>query len=170
MDGVGVTVTCIGGILVYAGVKGLSLPDVIRNVITGEPIGVNVGNVPLGSTPRDPNATTPGTVGEDGDDHKAVGMALASQYGWMSGPEWNALVDLWNRESGWNNHAENPTSHAYGIPQALPYTKMPKAAWPESAGGTSDVTAQIQWGLIYIKSRYGTPSKALEHWLTNRWY
>ena len=34
------------------------------------------------------------------------------------------LNKLWNRESGWNHRAYNESSGAYGIPQALPGSKM----------------------------------------------
>lgn len=99
-----------------------------------------------------------------------IGKLLAAGYGWDTGANWNDLVKLWNQESGWNNHAENPSSHAYGIPQALPYTKMPKSAWPERAGGQSDPRSQISWGLAYIRSRYGSPSAAWAHEVSNNWY
>ena len=107
-----------------------------------------------------------GTAGQN----QQIGKMLAAGYGWGSGQQWDDLVKLWNQESGWRNTAENPTSHAYGIPQALPYTKMPKAAWPPSAGGRSDPTAQISWGLAYIKGRYGSPSAAWAHETSYNWY
>lgn len=77
-------------------------------------------------------------------------------WGW-TGSDWSALVALWNQESGWNQFAKNPSSGAYGIPQALPPTKMPAEA--QEAGGSS-VTAQIIWGLNYIRQRYGDPDTA----------
>jgi hypothetical protein len=79
------------------------------------------------------------------------------------------LVPLWNQESGWNQFAEN-ASGAYGIPQALPYNKMPQAAWPRAAGGSSDPSAQISWGLGYIKSVYGNPCNAEAHEQSFGWY
>ena len=111
---------------------------------------------------------TPGT-GTPGANQN-TGKLLAAAYGWSSGTQWDSLVKLWNQESGWNNHAENPSSGAYGIPQALPYNKMPKAAWPERYGGRSDPTAQISWGLGYIKSRYGSPEAAWAHEVQYNWY
>ena len=99
-----------------------------------------------------------------------TGKLLAAAYGWNSGQQWDDLVKLWDQESGWNNQAENPSSGAYGIPQALPYTKMPKAAWPPRYGGRADPTAQISWGLSYIKGRYGSPSAAWAHEVANNWY
>ena len=63
-----------------------------------------------------------------------------------------------------------PTSDAYGIPQALPDTKMAKAAWPPSAGGSANATSQITWGLAYIKATYGSPSAAWAHETADDWY
>jgi hypothetical protein len=102
---------------------------------------------------------------------KAIGKAMAANMGW-TGAQWSALEELWNGESNWNPKAKNPSSGAYGIPQALPHTKMPKKAWPESAGGQSDAQTQIQWGLNYIKGRYGNPVMALAFWKRQKphWY
>jgi len=102
--------------------------------------------------------------------NQQIGKLQAAAYGWGSGQQWTDLVQLWNRESGWNNTAENPSSGAYGIPQALPYSKMPKAAWPPRYGGRADPTAQIGWGLAYIKGRYGSPSAAWAHEGSAGWY
>jgi len=101
----------------------------------------------------------------------SIGKTKAAAMGW-TGAQWTALEKLWTNESGWNPKAKNPSSGAYGIPQALPHTKMPKAAWPESAGGQSDAGTQIQWGLNYIKSRYGSPVMALAFWNRQKphWY
>lgn len=70
---------------------------------------------------------------------------------------------LWTRESGWNRYATNPYSGAYGIPQAVPGSKMAAAGprWRSSA------RTQIRWGLLYIKERYRTPYWA---WENERWY
>jgi transglycosylase-like protein with SLT domain len=102
--------------------------------------------------------------------NQQIGKMLAASYGWSQGTEWDDLVRLWDQESGWSNTADNPQSGAYGIPQALPYTKMPKAAWPPSAGGSADPTTQISWGLSYIKGRYGSASAAWAHEVANNWY
>ena len=65
------------------------------------------------------------------------------------------LVDIWNRESGWRYDAENP-SGAYGIPQALPGSKMASAG----ADWQTNPATQIRWGLGYIKQLYGNPCNA----------
>lgn len=77
-----------------------------------------------------------------------------------------ALDELWTGESGWNQYADNATSSAYGIPQALPGSKM------SSAGKDWQVNpaTQIRWGLGYIKGRYGTMDRALSFKRANNWY
>jgi hypothetical protein len=84
--------------------------------------------------------------------------------GWAPS-EFSCLVNLWNRESGWNTHAYNP-SGAYGIPQALPGSKM--AAF--GADWQNDYRVQIQWGLSYIKGSYGSPCGAWSHSNAYNWY
>jgi len=169
MDGVGITVTSLGAILVYAGVKGYSLLDVVRNVITGKPIGENVNKVSIAKEYEPYQRDGSGTPAETLTGNKAIGQKLAAEYGWGTGLEWQALEELWTRESSWNNKAINYTSGAYGIPQALPASKLPKAGQPPPVG-TSDPTAQITWGLNYISSRYRSPIFALAHHKTYNWY
>ena len=73
---------------------------------------------------------------------KLFAQGAAAQMGW-TGKEWEDLLWLWNRESGWRWNAENPSSHAYGIPQALPGNKMSSAG----ANWHEDAAIQISWGL-----------------------
>jgi hypothetical protein len=84
--------------------------------------------------------------------------------GWAPS-EFSCLVNLWNRESGWNTHAANP-SGAYGIPQSLPGSKM------ASAGGDwqNSYETQITWGLGYISGSYGSPCGAWGHSNAYGWY
>lgn len=102
----------------------------------------------------------------------AANAALARKLApyWGTGAEWAAWNNVAMAESGWNQYATNPGSGAYGIPQALPFTKMPKAAWPASAGGSSNPTAQITWMISYIKGQYGDPIGAWAHELAHHWY
>ena len=85
--------------------------------------------------------------------------------GWTEA-DFTALVDLWYKESGWRWNADNPYSDAYGIPQALPGSKMASAG---SDWATNPKT-QVNWGLDYIQKRYGSPSNALNFWNANNWY
>lgn len=90
-----------------------------------------------------------------------IAQTMAAARGW-TGAQFTCLVELWQRESGWRVTAENP-SGAYGIPQALPGSKM-------GPGWQSSATVQISWGLGYIAGRYGTPCGAWSHELSAGWY
>ena len=81
---------------------------------------------------------------------------MLGSYGWSSS-QFSCLVSLWNQESGWNVTASNPSSGAYGIPQALPGSKMASAG----ADWQTDAATQIRWGLGYIKADYGSPVRRL---------
>jgi hypothetical protein len=97
----------------------------------------------------------------------ALGQQLAGGYGWGSGRQWSCLDALWTRESGWQAGVWNTAgSGAYGIPQALPASKM------AAAGGDymTDPATQIRWGLGYIASAYGTPCGAWAHETADGWY
>jgi peptidoglycan DL-endopeptidase CwlO len=86
---------------------------------------------------------------------EATAKAMLASFGFGSS-QWSCLYDLWQRESGWNVYAENAASGAYGIPQSLPGDKMATSGsdWQTNAA------TQINWGLGYIKSVYGTPCGA----------
>lgn len=86
--------------------------------------------------------------------------------GWSEG-QFTCLVNLWNRESGWNAAVSNASSGAYGIPQALPGSKMSAAG----ADWQTNAATQIDWGInYYIAPRYGTPCGAWDHSEANGWY
>ncbi|AUG28611.1 lytic transglycosylase domain-containing protein [Microbacterium hominis] len=93
----------------------------------------------------------------------ARSMAAAS-YGWGD-DQFACLVSLWNKESGWRVNAAN-SSGAYGIPQALPGSKMASAG----ADWETNPATQIAWGLGYISGRYGTPCGAWDHSESVGWY
>jgi len=90
-----------------------------------------------------------------------LGHQMMLAYGFGE-DQWPCLYNLWMRESGWKTTAANP-SGAYGIPQALPGSKM-------GAGWQSDAVVQIQWGLGYIKGRYSTPCGAWSAFQSKGWY
>lgn len=98
-------------------------------------------------------------------DPRAVARRLMPEYG-LSQAEFDCLDQLWVSESDWDMHADNPTSTAYGIPQAL-------------TGGTHDdlpadymtnPVSQVRWGLEYIRDSYGTACGAWEFKQANNWY
>ncbi len=97
---------------------------------------------------------------------RTVARNIMSTYGWGSDTQFNCLNNLWMRESGWNMYAANPYSGAYGIPQALPGSKM-AAAGPN---WRTDAATQIRWGLSYIRADYGSPCGAWSHSLATGWY
>lgn len=93
-----------------------------------------------------------------------IAKSIAGRYGWDSGAQWDALVELGGRESGWRSDARNPSSGAFGIPQALPATKMNQKAQQGMA------LPQIIWMLKYIKDRYGSPAAAIKWHNAHNWY
>lgn len=100
-----------------------------------------------------------------GEDPRSLAKPLVDAQGWGSS-EYQCLIQLWNRESQWNPYAENASSGAYGIPQALPGSKMASAG----ADWRTNPVTQINWGIGYIKSRYGTPCSAWAHSNAVGWY
>jgi hypothetical protein len=98
-------------------------------------------------------------------DPRDIARAMLAGRGW-SGSQFECLDALWVGESNWDPYAENPSSGAYGIPQALPAEKMATAG---SDWATNPAT-QIKWGLTYISARYGSPCDANSFKLSNGWY
>jgi hypothetical protein len=94
--------------------------------------------------------------------NKATGCAAVLAQGW-SLAEMACLEKLWDKESHWNPLAHNPGSGAHGIPQAIPGSKM-------GPGWQSDPVVQINWGVGYIKGRYGKPCAAWAHSQSTGWY
>lgn len=91
--------------------------------------------------------------------------SLVKSYGW-SDYDWECLVKLWNRESGWNPNAVNKRSGSCGIPQSLPCSKMAV----EGTDYKTNYRTQIRWGLKYIAGRYGSPSEAWSQSQRIGWY
>ena len=98
-------------------------------------------------------------------DYQAYARQRCNDYGW-SESDYYSLVALWNKESGWNPTSRNRSSGAYGIPQALPAGKMASAG----SDYLTNYQTQINWGLGYIKGRYGNPSNAYNHLVSRGWY
>ncbi|SRR5216683_3564025 len=170
--------TGVGAIVVYSGLKGKGIGATTREVIAGHnpQQTATLSSVQITSA-SDASAATAGTgatapVGPQATGNakanQAIAYPLALARGW-GGNEWQALRDLWNQESGWNQYAYNP-SGATGIPQSLPATKMPLGARLASQGGRASALLQILWGLKYIADTYGRPSVAWQHEVANNWY
>ncbi|HYB16410.1 MAG TPA: lytic transglycosylase domain-containing protein, partial [Streptosporangiaceae bacterium] len=94
-----------------------------------------------------------------------IAEAMLGSFGWSSS-QFSCLDPLWEHESGWSVTADNPGSGAYGIPQALPGSRMASAGpdWQTNAA------TQITWGLEYIKGTYGSPCGAWAHEQATGWY
>ncbi len=145
--------------------SGQKPPATDANPIAGS-AGPSEGASGGGSAPAGDTGASSATAAKN----QAIGKLLAAPYGWATGQQWADLVSLWNRESGWNNHAENSTSGAYGIAQALGHG--PTNQYPAGPANPpiSSAAAQIAWGLSYIKQRYGSPSAAWAHETSAGWY
>jgi hypothetical protein len=85
---------------------------------------------------------------------------MAKEWGW-SGPQWDALVKLIMKESGFNPNAANPSSSARGL-----FQKMTSIHGPLE----NTIEGQILWGFNYIRQRYGNPINALNFHLSHNWY
>jgi len=96
---------------------------------------------------------------------KEYALKTILDMGWES-DQYSCLVILWERESNWRVNAKNKSSGAYGIPQSLPGSKMAS----EGADWMTNPQTQINWGLKYIKGRYGAPCGALAHSNKFNWY
>jgi hypothetical protein len=117
-----------------------------------------------GSSGADSSAPPPGVIVNTAA-AKAYAAEAVTRYGWGSG-EFQCLVLLWTRESSWRADAYNASSGAYGIPQALPGSKMAVAG----ADWRTNAATQIDWGLSYISARYGSPCGAWAHSERYNWY
>jgi len=106
------------------------------------------------------NAALPSPVSS-----KEYALKTLLEMGWES-DQYSCLVTLWERESNWRVNAKNKSSGAYGIPQSLPGAKMAS----EGADWLTNPQTQINWGLKYIKGRYGSACGALAHSNKFNWY
>jgi hypothetical protein len=97
--------------------------------------------------------------------NQALACAILPQFGYGI-DQMACLVPMWNKESGWNPLARNPSSGAAGIPQALPASKM--AVY--GADYLTNPVPQIKWGISYTKSKYGSPCAAWSYWQAHGYY
>ncbi len=136
---------------------------IVAEVVLREPVEqiITVGTMVVPDAP----VVTPGSAVVTPGSAQAIGKELAAARGWGD-DQFGCLVELWNHESHWNISAENPSSGAYGIPQALPGSKMATVAddW------RTNPATQITWGLNYIGGRYGTPCGAWQSFSAKGWY
>jgi hypothetical protein len=146
-------------ILEYSASKTLSLVGAPRLATlplpsSGSSAGAGGISAVLDAAPPDP-----GTA-------QAIAWDMMPSFGFNPKTQFNnCLGPLWQEESSWRWNAEN-ASGAYGIPQALPGSKMASAGpdW------LTNPATQIKWGLGYIQSTYGTPCAAWAHEEADGWY
>lgn len=181
INGFSLAYTALGGVVLWSGIKGTSLTTTFQGLLSGqaptaneEPIAATVTAATAaagggGSTATAPAGNT-GAATTTAAANQAIAKLLAAPYGWSTGTQWDDLVSLWNAESEWSNTAKNPSSGAYGIAQALGHG--PTNQYPAGSANppTSSASAQISWGLSYIKSTYGSPSAAWAHEVADGWY
>ena len=138
----------------------LASPAAVAAAATAAATGTGTGTgsggggvVYVTSTPPNPNTA------------QSIAYNMMASFGFSPSTYFGCLLDLWNRESGWRYDAEN-ASGAYGIPQALPGSKMASAG----ADWQTNPATQIRWGLGYIKSIYGNPCSAWAFEEANGYY
>ena len=134
----------------------LASPAEVAAATTGNGTSTGTGGggiIYVTSTPPNPNTA------------QSIAYHLMASFGFSPTLYFGCLFDLWNRESGWVYDAEN-ASGAYGIPQALPGSKMASAGpdWQ------TNPATQIAWGLGYIKQLYGNPCGAWSFEEANGYY
>jgi uncharacterized protein YabE (DUF348 family) len=150
------------------------LADVVYAVVYVD--GVETGRTIVSSTTITPPTNQVQKVGTkpaaaavpivvDPGSAEAIAQQMLLARGWGD-DQFQCLLQLWGHESGWRVNAQNSGSGAYGIPQALPGSKM--AAF--GADWQTNPATQIAWGLSYISGRYSTPCGAWSSWQANGWY
>ena len=135
--------------------------ELISENIIEEPVDKIVEVRTKTVTARGDTSRGTGTAGEA----QAYAQQRCAAFGW-SDSDFNCLVALWNKESGWNVNAHNSSTGAHGIPKALPASKMATAG----SDYLTNYKTQVDWGLSYIRSRYGNPSAAWSHSASTGWY
>ena len=201
VSGLGVAYATTGFVLLWSGVKNATLKDTLTSFLkgqaptanpTGAPtIGVTsdssstgTGSSGTGTSSSSSVAATGGTVsGASEKANQAAGMLVAASFGW-TGSQWTALNNVEMAEAGWNNLAQNPTSGAFGVAQALGHgTSGTAGKYGNNYGAdyglsTSQAIAanngsfspQFLWMCGYIKATYGDPETAWAHEQSEHWY
>lgn len=144
---------------------GLGRDGVVYSVyVTPKPTPTPTPSAATGSSASS-SSWSPPFVAPDPGTAQSIAYAMVQQRGWGD-DEFACLVALWNKESGWRVGAYNAGSGAYGIPQALPGSKMASAG----ADWETNPATQIAWGLGYIGGRYSSPCGAWSHSQSTGWY
>jgi hypothetical protein len=152
LDAAAKTMTVVGTPKIAA--QPVATPTVGTAGSTGGSSGGSGGGAPVVTAPP----PSPGTA-------EHIAYELLPSFGFNAASQFPCVNDIFTRESGWRVNAEN-ASGAYGIPQALPGSKMASAGpdWQTNA------TTQIKWGIGYMKSIYGSPCQAWAFWQAHSYY
>lgn len=106
-----------------------------------------------------------GSVVDDPAGARQYASSRLGAFGWGQ-DQMQCLSLLWTQESSWMTDATNPSSGAYGVAQALP----PDKYYSAGSDWLSNYRTQIDWGLGYIRDRYGSPCNAWQHEMGFNWY
>lgn len=173
-----------GGVLfLWSGYHGAALTGSLRDLLQGkQPSGSDTSPISGGTAPPGPAASTPAAPGSGSSDpHTALSQAAAA-YGWNTGAQWQALSSLEMAEAGFDPHAKNPSSGAYGMAQSLGHPGTPGIEAAEYGGygltsaqqkaaNSGDPYWQSVWMCAYIKAAYGDPLNAWGGYYTRgSWY
>ena len=139
--------------------------DMVVPIYNWESITLPPPPPPPPPAPVAPKFVVPANVHVDPGSAQDSAKNLALAQGWGD-DQFACLHSLWAKESGWRANAANTSSGAYGIPQALPGSKMASSG----ADWETNPETQIKWGLGYIGSRYGNPCSAWAHSVASGWY
>jgi hypothetical protein len=180
VPGLPVAFIAIGGVLVWSGVENEPVTAIFRTLASGKTPAKGPGETFATPGTTSAGTTEPGSAnvipaggtvsGATEKANQLIGMGLVAAAGW--GAQWPAFNSIVMAESGWNQLAEN-ASGAYGIPQALPGSKMASAGanWQTSAA------TQIRWMIGYIRSGQAggrnagsTPDSVWAFHQANGWY
>ena len=116
------------------------------------------------STVSSPSAASLGTTTPAGEIQSwAHDYLISNGY---SEADFTAANFIISHESGWSPTATNPSSGAYGLPQALPGSKMASAG----ADWQTNYQTQFKWFVNYCNSRYGSISGAYAYWQAHKSY
>ena len=99
------------------------------------------------------------------DPREIARQILKNKFGYGSS-QFDCFDNIIMRESRWDINATNPSSGAYGIPQALPGSKMAS----EGSDWRTNPATQITWGIKYMEDRYGSPCAAWSFKSAKGWY
>lgn len=116
------------------------------------------------SASKSAGTSTPAVVAP-GSARDIARQMMLSIYGWGD-DQFTCFDKIITQESGWNVSATNRSSGAYGIPQALPGSKMATAG----ADWQTNPATQIKWALGYVQGRYSTPCGAWSFKSAHGWY